>query len=53
MSICEYEQLSRNQKELVKDILSDKSTKRKRILGNAGSGKTTIIAICASKLVNS
>ena len=49
---CGYEQLSKHQKELVKDILSDKSTKRKRILGNAGSGKTTIIAICADKLIN-
>lgn len=50
MATYEYERLSKNQKELVKDILSDKSTRRKRVLGNAGSGKTTIIAICANKL---
>ena len=53
MDCCEYEQLSKHQKELVKDILSDKSTKRKRVLGNAGSGKTTIIAICARELIKS
>ena len=52
MGVCEYEQLSKHQKDLVKDILSDKSTRRKRVLGNAGSGKTTIIAICATQLMN-
>ena len=51
MAVCKYEQLSKNQKELVRDILSDNNTRRKRILGSAGSGKTTIIAICANKLV--
>ena len=52
MTICEYNNFSNRQKDLVRDILSDKSTKRKRVLGNAGSGKTTIITYCASKLLS-
>lgn len=42
--------LSRHQRDVVKDILSDDSTKRKRILGNAGSGKTSIMLLCAERL---
>ena len=51
MGVCDYNSFSNKQKDLIKEILSKKSTKRKRILGNAGSGKTTIIAYCASNLL--
>ena len=50
MSIPEYESFSQHQKDIITNILSDKTTKRKRILGSAGSGKTMIMSYCASKL---
>jgi DNA replication protein DnaC len=52
MSIPEYKSFSQHQKDIIANILSDDTTKRKRILGSAGSGKTMIMSYCASELVN-
>ena len=52
MSIPEYNSFSSHQKDIIANILSDDTTKRKRILGSAGSGKTMIMSYCASKLAS-
>lgn len=41
---------SKKQQAIIKDILSSTGTKRKRILGAAGTGKTLIIAHCSKEL---
>ena len=51
MQKIEFNEFSQRQRELVRDILSPKTTKRKRVLGGAGSGKTTVIAYCAQQLL--
>lgn len=41
---------SEKQKRIINDILDDSKTKRKRILGASGTGKSLIIAYCAKIL---
>lgn len=42
---------SKKQNNIINDILSESGTKRKRILGAAGSGKTTVLVECAKKII--
>ena len=42
---------SKKQNNIINDILSESGNKRKRIIGAAGSGKTTVLVECAKKLI--